>query len=232
MSLPLVTIFTGNSNSGKYCIEELFKRYPDKSRVRGVFRSEEKSQPFREKYPHLEIVTGCDASKPETLKKAFFGAQAALIFPPFDPKIAYSDETPLTETIIESAVSQGVQYIVIVSSSTISNYEHMPLCSARYYNAEQLLERLRREKGIKFTSLRGGSFMENLLHSFKKVKADSVFFYPNVCVPNVDTRDIGMSAAACLASSNYEEHDGKYYEMAGPEVMDGQRVANKCLAKF
>ena len=69
-SKPLVTIFTANSNSGKHCVEELFKNHADKVRVRGVFRSEQKAEPFRLKYPSLEIVTGVDASKPETLEEA------------------------------------------------------------------------------------------------------------------------------------------------------------------
>lgn len=55
MSKPLVAILTGNSNSGSSCIKELFEKYKDKLRVRGVFRSEEKAKPFRTEYPNLEV---------------------------------------------------------------------------------------------------------------------------------------------------------------------------------
>lgn len=55
MSKSLVTIVTGNSNSGSACIKELFDRYADKVRVRGVFRSEEKAEPFKNNYPNLEV---------------------------------------------------------------------------------------------------------------------------------------------------------------------------------
>lgn len=82
---PLVSIVTGNSNSGASCIKELFGRYSDKVNVRGVFRSEEKAKSFRNDYSKLEVVTGVDASKPETLKKAFENAQSALIVTPHDP---------------------------------------------------------------------------------------------------------------------------------------------------
>lgn len=85
MSKPLVSIITGNSNSGSSCIKELFERYSDQVNVRGVFRSEEKAKPFRSEYSKLEVVTGVDASKPETLKKAFENAQSALIVTPHDP---------------------------------------------------------------------------------------------------------------------------------------------------
>ena len=45
----------------------------------------------------------------------------------------------------------------------------------------------------------------------------------------VDTRDIGKSGAACLAAHG-EGHHGKYYEMNGPEMLDGEFMA-KVLAK-
>jgi hypothetical protein len=67
----LVAIITGNSNSGSSCIQELFERYSDKVTVRGIFRSKEKAQPFIEKYPKMEVITGVDAYQPETLKVAF-----------------------------------------------------------------------------------------------------------------------------------------------------------------
>ena len=211
MSLPLVTIFTGNSNSGKYCIEELFKRYPDKSRVRGVFRSEEKSQPFREKYPHLEIVTGCDASKPETLAKAYKGAQAALIVTTHDMSSGFDKDAQLTETMINHAVESGITYIVLVASFTVNHMKEMPIISSRFYPSEVLLEKLGNEKGIQWTVLRGGCFMENLLPQFKKIKQDSVFSAANMVVPMNATVDIGKSAAACFASGNFEQHNRKKY---------------------
>ncbi len=40
----------------------------------------------------------------------------------------------------------------------------------------------------------------------------------------VDTKDIGRSAAACLAT-NGDEHNGKYYEMNGPEILTGKEMA-------
>ena len=41
----------------------------------------------------------------------------------------------------------------------------------------------------------------------------------------VDTLDIGRSGAACLASSNIEQHHGKYYEMNGPVELRGTEIA-------
>jgi hypothetical protein len=61
---PLVAIITGNSNSGSSCIKELFERYSDKVNVRGIFRSKDKAQPFMDKYPKMEVITGVDACQP------------------------------------------------------------------------------------------------------------------------------------------------------------------------
>lgn len=147
MSKPLVAIFTANSHTGTSCIEEIYARYLDRVRVRGVFRSDEKAASFREKYPDMDIVTGCDASKPETLGKAFAGAQAALIVTPYDSKaINWNDR--FSNTMIEHAVANGVRYIVYISAFSVSSSQEV---FAQYYAGERLLEKLATEKGIKYT---------------------------------------------------------------------------------
>ncbi len=187
-----MTVFTANSNSGSYCVEELFKNYADKVQVRGVFRSEAKARPFREKHPDLEIVTGVDASKPDTMSGAYANAQAALVVTPHDPAAGFDKDADLTAAMINAAVANGVKYVVLVASFTVNNMEGMGMIGSRFYSSELLLERLGQEAGLKWTVLRGGVFMENLLPHFKKIKAESVYTAPRVLAPMVDTRDIGM----------------------------------------
>jgi uncharacterized protein YbjT (DUF2867 family) len=172
MSKPLVAIITGNSNSGSYCIEELFGRLAGKVNVRAAFRSEEKAKPYREKYPQLEVVTGVDATKPETLASFFKGTDSALVV-----------------------------------------------------TSEDLLVKLGNEKGIKWTALRGGNFMENFLDLHAtNIKTKSTYFGTNLYTPYIDTRDIGRSAAACLVT-NGDEHNRKVYDMNGPELLSGEETA-------
>jgi len=92
------------------------------------------------------------------------------------------------------------------------------------------LKKLGHEKGLQWTVLRGGVFMENLLNSIGKVKEGSdVFSYPKMCAPLVDTADIGASGAVCLMAPDWAEHHGKYYEMNGPEYVSGEDIA-ECLS--
>ena len=227
LPLPLTTIITGNSNSGLSCIDELFKRYPNKLRVRGVFRTKEKAQPFEEKYPHLEIVVDVDASKPDTLKKAFEGSSSALIVTVHDPARGFQDDARLTENMINAAVEQGVKYIVLVASFTVNNCEKMSGIASRFKPLEDRLETLGNECGLLWTVLRGGCFMENILPTFAKLKAGADSFNnPQITCAWVDTHDIGKSAAACLTADSVSVHHGKRYEMNGPDMISSIDLAN------
>jgi uncharacterized protein YbjT (DUF2867 family) len=208
-----VAIITGNSNSGSSCIQELFERYSDKVTVRGIFRSKDKAQPFIEKYPNLEVITGVDAYQPETLKVAFEGADSALIVTPHDPNTGSGDDAKLTANMINQAVACHVKYIVLVGSISVHTPLVAPQISNRFIESERLLEKLSKETNLKYTVLRGGFFMENLLWGLKSsLKSQSAIILPNIHMAMVDTKDIGKSAAACLAAHG-EGHHGKYYEM-------------------
>jgi uncharacterized protein YbjT (DUF2867 family) len=230
----LVAIITGNSNSGSSCIQELFERYSDKVTVRGIFRSKEKAQPFIEKYPKMEVITGVDAYQPETLKVAFEGADSALIVTPHDPKNGSGDDAKLTANMINQAVACHVKYIVLVGSISVHTPLVAPQISNRFIESERLLEKLSKDGNLKYTVLRGGFFMENLLWGLKSsLKSQSAIILPNIHMAMVDTKDIGKSAAACLAAHG-EGHHGKYYEMNGPEMLGGDdlaRALTKVLGK-
>lgn len=155
---------------------------------------------------------------------------------PHDPTRGFADDANLSETMINHAVENGVKYIVVVGSWTVNVAKHAPIISSRFVSSEALLEKLGKEKGIKWTVLRGGCFMENLLMDNVKqsVNKDSAFMYPKMYVPMVDTRDIGKSGAACLSSSSIDQHHGKKYEMNGPEILgsdDVARIMGKVLGK-
>lgn len=222
---PLVSVITANSNTGRYCIEELFGKYADNVRVRGVFRSEEKAGPFRQKYPSLDVVSGVDASKPETLSKAFQQAQAALIVTPNEPGVEFDTVAEYTKNMINSAVENGVNYIVWIGGFTVHNPRIMNKAGPTLISVENHLAQLGKEKGLKWTVLRGGSFMENTLRQAKSIK-EGVYSITDSNTPHVYTKDIGRSAAACLGQPNsYDKHNGKAYEMSGPEKHTGEQLA-------
>lgn len=184
----------------------------------------------------MKVVTGVDANKPETLKKAFENADYALIVTPHDPASGIENDANLNETLINHAVENGVKYIVWVGSFTVKDPVRMSMISRRFVSSEKLLEKLGKEKGLKWTVLRGGYFMENWLnpHIKDSIKTKSSVNFPKIYVATVDTRDIGRSAAACLAASNIEQHNGKKYEMNGPEILSTEDVVkafSKVLGK-
>ena len=160
MSKPLVTVITGNSNSGSACIEELYARYGDKVNVRGAFRSEEKAVPFRQKYPHLDVFVGVDAGKPETMKAAFAGAERALIVVPYDPTRGFAEDGQFTVNMINAAAENGVKYIVVVASFTGRDVETMSILANRDIPAQEVLAKLNKEKNILWTVLCGGTELQ------------------------------------------------------------------------
>jgi len=229
-----VTIITASSNSGFYCIEEMYNKFPNKLRIKAAFRSLEKSKILVEKYPNLDIVTGIDAYKTETLTEAFRGSQSALIVTPHDYSRGMNDDAFLTMNMINAAVDCGVKYIVLVASFTTLYMDKAPLIGSRFKPSEELLEKLGHDTGIKWTVLRGGAFMENLLHNVPKIKSDLIFSYPKLELPFVYTKDIGRVAAVCLTSSNIDLHDRKYYSINGPQILSSQEIADhfsKALGK-
>lgn len=233
--LPICAILTGNSNSGSACIKEIFEKYSDTLKLRGVFRTKKKAQPFEKLYPSLEIVTGIDASQPDSLNEAFKDAKSALIVTVHDPKRGFEEDAMLTENLIQAAVENGVKYIVLVGSFTVKDPKRISIISSRFMSPEKTLEKLGNETDLKWTVLRGGCFMENILPAFNKIKSgEDMFVYPECDVPMVDTSDIGRSAAACLASKKINEHDKKCYEINGPEFLTGDAIAtymSKCLGR-
>ncbi len=128
----LVSIVTGNSNSGSACIDYLVSNHAGSINVRAVFRSEEKSKPYKEKYPGLEVVCGVDATRPETTRQAFEGAEAAFIVTVHDPARGFEDDARLTQVLIDSAVECGVKYIILVASFTVKDCQRMAIISSRY----------------------------------------------------------------------------------------------------
>jgi hypothetical protein len=155
-----LAIITGNSNSGKYCIEELFTKYKSLDlKIKAGFRSAEKAQPFAEKYPNLKIVTGVDANNSDSMVTLFQGCQSALIVTPADMSQSFSNDALLTCNMINTAVEHGVNYIVLVGSISTNNMERTGMIGSRFKPSEELLEKLEKEKKIKWTVLRGGCFM-------------------------------------------------------------------------
>ncbi|RNA11569.1 NAD(P)-dependent oxidoreductase [Brachionus plicatilis] len=222
---PLVSIMTASSNTGSACLHELYTKYSNNVRIRAVFRSQEKSTVFAKNYPEIEIVTGCDATKTETLSKAFYLSDYALIVTPMDRARGMKNDSDLTIAMINAAVQNNVKYIVIVTSFTVHYPEKMSLLASRDLPSENLLRKLGEEGKLKWTILRPGFFMDNILPAVQKSIESGVLKLPDYAAFYVSTKDIGKSAAACLASTDILQHNQKCYEIYGPEILTGEKMA-------
>ena len=90
-----------------------------------------------------------------------------------------------------------------------------------------------KERGLKWTVLRGGCFMENILNAVNAVKNGSdTFVFAKSVSPMIATVDIGRSGAACLVASDVNEHHGKHYEMSGPDYLTGDDIAKVLSIKL
>lgn len=230
MHKKVITIFTANSNTGSACLKDLVDKHSNRFRIRAVFRTPEKSKTFEIIYPDIEIVTGCDADRTETLDKAFVDSNYALIVTPFDANRGFSQDARLTCNMIEAAVRHNVEYIVLVTSWAAKYPNELPLLSSRFVPSEKLLIKYSTQKNLKYTIIRSSCLMENFILNVKKAAETSVFTYPDITCPYIDTRDIGRCAAACLSSDDILQHDKKVYELSGPEVLNGDKMA-KIMSK-
>lgn len=225
-SRPLAVIATASSTSGSACVSELAQTFPDKVRIRGAFRSEEKAQVFRDRWAgDAEAVSGIDFRTPSTLRRAFEDAQMAMIVTPLD-HANMDEDAKLSNNAIQAAVDAGVRYIVYVGSWTVKEPERLSILADRFKPTEDFLRSL--PDTVSWTALRGGYFMQNFQMSvFPQVRAKMSLAGPPISMPAVDCRDIGRCAAALLACEG-KGHEGRCYEMSGPEVITMEDVANMC----
>jgi uncharacterized protein YbjT (DUF2867 family) len=123
--------------------------------------------------------------------------------------------------MIEAAHRSGVRHIVKLSVMGAS--EHSPVLFGR--NHAQV-ERHLRESGIPHTLIRPNFFMQNLLSFAPTIRSEGVLYAPmkDGKVSMIDVRDIAAVAATALT---HDGHEGKTYEITGPEAISFEQVAEK-----
>jgi uncharacterized protein YbjT (DUF2867 family) len=143
-----------------------------------------------------------DWSDPDTWEPALSGVRRMYLMAP--------DEVAVDATFVRCAVDQGVRHIVLLSSRAIEVMGDERLMAA---------ERVVRESGTVWTILRSDWFNQNF---------DEGFFRPAVvagelALPVGSTRQVFVDAddlAAVAASVLTEDgHDGKSYEVTGPQAL-------------
>jgi uncharacterized protein YbjT (DUF2867 family)/2-polyprenyl-3-methyl-5-hydroxy-6-metoxy-1,4-benzoquinol methylase len=153
-----------------------------------------------------EVVKG-DLASPETLDAAFAGADKAFVV------ATGPDITKLAINAFDAAEKAGVKHVVFISSSAV-NVEP-PIAIGRWH---QEAEAKLKASGMAWTILRPGAFASNALQWTATIKAQGAVYMPTgegKSAP-IDPRDIADVAATALLSPG---HEGKEYELSGPEAL-------------
>ncbi|MBV8452723.1 MAG: SDR family oxidoreductase [Deltaproteobacteria bacterium] len=181
-------------------------------RVRAMVRSRESAKSIAA-LPGVELVLA-DFDDQGTVERALDGIEKAFL-------VTNSSERAEAQqrAFIETAGRAGLKHIVKLSQFAAS--ENSPVRFLRYHAA---VERAIVEAGITYTFLRPNLFMQGLLAFRASIIADGKFFAAagDATVSVVDVRDNAAAAAAALTEPG---HEGRIYDLTGPQVLTHTEMA-------
>jgi uncharacterized protein YbjT (DUF2867 family) len=131
-----------------------------------------------------------------------------------------ADQPRQESALVEEALRAGVKHIVKLSAWSADKEAY---AFARLHRSvEKRIEGM----GIPFTFLRPTGFMQNVLGLAATLKAQGAFCQPAPTArwSPIDVRDIAAVAARVLTSSG---HEGKRYELSGPEALTQAQQAER-----
>jgi uncharacterized protein YbjT (DUF2867 family) len=168
--------------------------------------------------PGVEIATG-DFGDPASLARAMAGVEKVFLLPPADPQ-----QVTLEANVVEAAKAAGVKHLVKLSVVLAAADAPSELLR-RHCQAEENIRR----SGMPFTFLRPNMFMQEIWRQSGSIKAQGVFYLPlgDTKVSLVDVRDIAECAVFALTQPG---HEGKTYDLTGPEALSFADVAQKLSA--
>ena len=207
----LVTGATGTV--GKEVVKQLSMVEGD-VRVRAGVHSVIKGENLK-RLPDVEIVE-MEFRNQNSLHAAFTHADKVFIVTPFT-----NDQIEMATTLIDEAKKAGVRHIVKLSA--MGAHAEPGIQLGRWHRR---IERYIEDSGIPYTFLRPSSFMQNFVnYSAGSIKSEGKFYQPTGegKIGYVDVRDIAVVGVEALTGSG---HEGKTYELTGPEALSNYEVAD------
>jgi uncharacterized protein YbjT (DUF2867 family) len=122
---------------------------------------------------------------------------------------------------VEAARAAGLRHIVYLSQLQAARDSHV-----RFLRYHAVVEDAIAASGIAFTNLRPNLYMQALLGFRSSIVSEGRFFAPasDARVSIVDVRDIAAVAALALTE---EGHQGKTYDITGPEALTHSEIATR-----
>jgi uncharacterized protein YbjT (DUF2867 family) len=196
----------GTGNVGSEVVKELKKRNAD---VRILVRKKDTASP-----EGVEVAVG-DLLDPVSVQQALHGVDKLYLLNAVTP-----DE--LTQGLIayDLAKRLKLKHIVYHSVFRVEHFKDVP-----HFASKLAIESAIREFDVPFTIIRPNYFMQNDASLKEPLTKAGIYPMPlgPVGISAVDIRDIAEAAAIALTS---ERHYGKTYNLNGPEVLSGPKLAS------
>ncbi|MBB6611243.1 SDR family oxidoreductase [Pontibacter sp. Tf4] len=190
----------------------------DDVRVRAGVHSLIKGENLR-RLPDVEIVE-MEFTDPDSLHAAFTHADKVFLITPFT-----DGQVEMAKKLVDEAKRTGVKHIVKLSAMGANAEPGIQL--GRWHRE---IEDYIKDSGIAYTFLRPSSFMQNIEnYNAHSIKQEGKLYMPagDGKVPYIDARDIAMAAVETLTG---EGHEGKAYDLTGPEAITANQIAETLSA--
>jgi uncharacterized protein YbjT (DUF2867 family) len=155
-----------------------------------------------------------DLADPPSLQRAFRGVESLVLITAVHP-----DETARGLFAVKAAKKAGVKKIVYISVVMPPGSERIP-----HFASKIPIEQAIKDSGIAYTILRPNNFFQNDLMLREAIVEYGVYPQPigSAGSNRVDVRDIADAAVSSLLESG---HEGKTYNLNGPDALTGKSVA-------
>ena len=201
-----ILVTGGTGHVGSEVVKELRKRKAD---VRILVRKQETPAP-----EGVEVVLG-DLLDPVSVEKALHDVDKLYLLNAVTP-----DE--LTQGLIayDLAKKLKLKHIVYHSVFRVEHFKDVP-----HFASKLAIESALREFDVPFTVIRPNYFFQNDASLKDPLTKAGVYPMPlgTVGISAVDIRDIAEATAIALTS---EGHFGKTYNINGPEILSGPKIAS------
>lgn len=203
-----ILIVGGTGNLGREVVGQLVRGGVS---TRILVRDTQKASELRQS--GLEVAPG-DLGEPATLGPALEGISTVFLLSSDDPR-----QAELQGNLVEAAKRVGVSRVVKISAY-VAKLGGRGTIGRWHAQTERRIE----ESGMAFTHLRPFYFMQNFLEFAPTIASHGGFYAPvgSSRIAMVDARDVAAVAAKVLTEGG---HEGKTYEISGPEALSFEEAA-------
>jgi len=214
----MYVVLGASGNTGKVVTTKLLAQG---QKVRVVGRNAARLQPLTSK--GAEAFPG-DVTNPEALARAFEGAVAAyvMIRPETSSRDYRAFQERTSDAIATGLKKAGVKHVVSLSSIGADKDSG----TGPVVGPHNMEEKLNRIEELNVLHLRPGYFMENTLpqvHAIRAMGAVATPLRPDLKLPMIATRDVGMVASEALLRLDFKGKQA--WELLGQRDLDYTEVA-------